>query len=34
MINLSQLTAEQLAAQQEKQIEYDKLIERHKQLLK
>jgi hypothetical protein len=28
------LTAEQLAAQQEKQIAYDKLVDRHKQLLK
>jgi hypothetical protein len=29
-----ELTSEQLAAQQEKQIEYDKLVERHEQLLK
>ncbi|UJR26402.1 hypothetical protein I4U23_007734 [Adineta vaga] len=29
----SQLTSEQLAAQQQKQMEYDKLIERHEQLL-
>lgn len=29
-----QLTAEQLAAQQQKQVEYDKLVERHQQLVK
>ena len=29
-----QLTAEQLAAQQQKQAEYDKLVERHQQLIK
>ncbi|CAF3662333.1 unnamed protein product [Rotaria sp. Silwood1] len=32
--NEQQLTAEQLAAQQEKQVEYDKLVERHQQLIK
>ncbi|CAF4466247.1 unnamed protein product, partial [Rotaria sp. Silwood2] len=32
--NEPQLTAEQLAAQQEKQAEYDKLVERHRQLIK
>jgi len=31
--SLPQLTSEQLSAQQQKQIEYDKLIERHKQLI-
>jgi hypothetical protein len=29
-----QLTAEQLAAQQQKQADYDKLVERHQQLIK
>lgn len=29
-----QLTAEQLSAQQEKQLEYDKLVDRHQQLIK
>lgn len=32
--NEPQLTAEQLAAQQQKQVEYDKLVERHQQLIK
>ncbi|CAF1964929.1 unnamed protein product [Rotaria magnacalcarata] len=32
--NEPQLTSEQLAAQKEKQIEYDKLVERHQQLIK
>jgi len=31
--SLPQLTSEQLSAQQQKQIEYDKLIQRHKQLI-
>jgi hypothetical protein len=33
-INEPQLTTEQLAAQQQKQIEYDKLVQRHQQLIK
>ena len=32
--NEPQLTAEQLAAQQQKQVEYDKLVDRHQQLIK
>lgn len=32
--NEPQLTAEQLAAQQQKQAEYDKVVERHQQLIK
>jgi hypothetical protein len=32
--NEPQLTAEQLAAQQQKQVEYDKLVERHQQLIR
>jgi hypothetical protein len=32
--NEQPLTAEQLAAQQQKQVEYDKLVERHQQLIK
>jgi hypothetical protein len=32
--NEQQLTAEQLAAQQQKQAEYDKLVEKHQQLIK